>query len=262
MVPPRLAFAVGRSLSAIPALRERFGILPVPLCQRTWELLPLTDRSFYTQLGSAANSVRRVGAFFQVVPPLRLSRPLLPFSVHESWQDRALAQKRVCEILARVPLESRKQLVILVDDDALYFAAEFAELAIKGGFSFTVCLVESLDSVDIHAQLCDLHATLIMWLLPRLPRPGELPSMVTSLITVNMAEHTSTLRWHADVAHVDPVPYFGFRVGASSYEVLLDHCHMETVDGRLVVTTLTDQLFPVVRLDTEIAACYPQASCL
>lgn len=246
----RVTSATAASVAAVQALRDRFAPYIAPATWDEWQRLPTTDRCYYHSLNSAAETVRFPEKLVSVFPPMDLSLPTLPFAIYQSRDDKERVVSRVQRLLSACGVPTSERLLFLTGSEQFYFAAELSELCLKLGYATHVVLSSGLGPDELQALREDLSPRHVI--LAQTTPPFELSRDIQTVITFNSARLFGDFGLQLDVATIDPAPLFGYRINGGSYTVS-DDFHVDEIDCRIFLTTLCQELLPLVRFDTGIS---------
>jgi hypothetical protein len=245
------------AIRAVPALNRHFPDIDAYRMLRIWDRLPITSQAFYSSLPTVLEAVRYPNKLFAPFSPMSLLHPAFPFTIYQSRLDKEVLRSRVETILASACADRRSVLTIVVNDDSYYFAAEFAELSAKAGYRPHLILGEGLSDSEITEVLIRFAPSVVVWIPWRGLEAVKNVTSVKTLITFNEMRSLPTKLLHIDIAHIDPAPYFAFRIGNHAYLPFREHFWVDSYKGHLLITSLAQDLLPLVRYDSGIVDHLP-----
>ena len=236
------------SIEQIPLLNDIFGHLPHPGTVAEWQSLPTTDKETYSKAPSMKAAFRGVDRLVSPEAPLDLSSPSFPLTVLQSCADKAAVTDRILHILNFLDWDGIADLVCVSDRITRYFAAELAELLLTLGLPCKLLMCDHMDS-ETCARLVGPRSQHVCWLHKQPLSRELLPPTVRGVITFNCMHSLSFLH-HANVLHLDEAPFLAVSRGAQEYSYLPSHFHIDVSGDGLLVTTLKQDLLPLVRYRT------------
>lgn len=239
------------SVETVPVLRQHFRACPVPASREDWKKLPTTNAELYARLTDVREAVREPHRLFSPSAPLDLSRPSFPLTVLQSYEDKLCLDERLEHMLRLAGCQEPEKLTFVVGKDQRYASSDLAELLIYLNHQCSMVLTDGRDQADLTHKVALLGSKFVLWLLPEKPSNLPFPASVSTVITFNQAVRLSPPIRHVDVLHIDVVPYFAASESGKFYSVVSNHFYLEsTCEGELLITTLRQDLLPLLRYAT------------
>lgn len=244
-----------RSTHEVPLLRDHFSSISTPTSWTDWINLPVTHRELYSRLKDTRHAIRDAHRFFSPAAPLNLSNPEFPITVLQSYEDKLRLDERLVHIFSTCNIRAPERLVLVYGREQRYAASDLVELLVYLGYQ---CFL-ILDNSERPARMTDLIGSLapkaVIWLSSIRPSASFQSQIECELISFNGFPNRPSRHYTLSVIHFDPVPYFAVSKNGISYSVVGDHFYLETLpDGELLMTTLQQDLLPLVRFVTGIYA--------
>ena len=247
-IGPELLRAYEKGIQQVDLLRELFGRSPVPRNPLEWVALPTTSVSTYSTTRSISSSFRGTERVYAPAAPLDLRCPSFPLAVLQSHSDKTALDERLLHVLKQLGCGHFENFVFVSGRSQHYFAADIAELLVTLGHGCRLLISEEV-TTDTYEKLNGLGAQYIFWLHQTPVSSMSLPDCVQALTTFNSLSDVSFIR-HFDVWHLDEAPLLAISGVDRRYSLLPGHFHVETVEGELTITTLKQDLLPLVRYRT------------
>jgi hypothetical protein len=185
---------------------------------------------------------------FAPAAPMNFGTHAFPIPLLQSYEDKEAGERRIALILDLAGSDVEGLHLIIASTRQRYAAADLADYLIGIGYQSGV-LLTPFGAPSEALMAC---APKVVWLMDDTgvsPPTGR----QSTTISINMPTLRNQLFVNADVLHVDPIGYLAVSTLPKIYRILPNQFCCETRDtGELIVTTLTNDLLPLVRYRTGI----------
>ena len=242
----KLSAAFQKGVSSVPLLTRAFQHVSAPTTIQEWSMLPVTTPGHYSSVSSVREASAGWRSLFSPVAPRLASSPCFPMAALHSYRDRELADDRVLHILNVLGMRTPMHIVLVYDDESRYYTSDLADLLCTMEFD---CFLVASGGNSL-AITMELKPDLTFWLCCD-PCPWLARSVVIStgpgLCSEVPAGHNGYVIDH------DLIPYLAVTTNGSRYSTASGQFFFEKSDfGTLLVTTLRQELMPLIRFDTGI----------
>lgn len=245
---------IWKTIYDVPLLQRHFGVCSAPSTWEGWTDLPLTDRSLYETVSHVNDAVRSSREMFAPAAPMNFGTQAFPVPLLQSYEDKEANEGRIALILDSVDSDVDGLHLIIASTQQRYAAADLADYLIGLGYQSAV-LLTPFETRSDPLMAC---APRVLWLMDDTGvSPSTLRQPNTTVLSINMHALCNQSFVNADVLHLDPIGYLAVCKLPEIYTVLPSHFLCEIRDtGELVVTTLRNDLFPLVRYRTGMYAIH------
>jgi len=242
------------AVSVVPVLSRHFASKSKPQCWTEWRDLPTTSSQLYSQIDDVRIAVRQGSILSNIRAPLDLQRPSFPLPVFQSQADAEAIKSRLSHILYINGLTGRKVIRIYAGSNERYAAADLADALIFLGHRVQLVLSAQVTKTQMTSRMRKGKADAIFWLhesnVTDYPVASDVP-----IITFNKNCITCNAPLHINVIYLDHIPYLASSTADEAYSAAPGHFHLETTSrGELLITTLKQDLFPVIRYASGLFA--------
>lgn len=247
-LPVELTPAFAAAKAEVPKLDQIFGRFEHPTCMAEWWSLPTTGPLDYAEAKTVTSSVRNLDKLFAPSAPFDLSSPSFPFSVLHSYTDKLALDQRLAEILELTGCGASEDFIFVSGRHQRYFAADLAELLIALGHGCVFMLLDRPSPTDF-ARIQSLEAQYLFWFLAEPIPERSLPDSVCGVVTFSRHPRLRS-KHHVDVLQLDEAPLLAYGEGMGRYSFAPSHFYLEHSNRELLVTTLRQDMLPLVRYRT------------
>ena len=245
-----------KGISEVPILKEVFFNCSSPTNWGEWKNLPVTSTDTYSDLKQNFSALRNHERLLAIAAPMRLSTPQFPLAIAQSYNDKLVLDTRLQFIMAATGISDHEDFLFVVDRDFIYSASDLSELLIYLGYTCDIIYSENLNETELGTLLSNLEAQCLIWMTELPPSEDVIPDKVAAIWHFNSNSKNKWSRLKSvEVIHLDILPYMAFRDSRESYRVPPGHFYLEEYgENELLVTTLSQDMIPLIRFRTELKA--------